>query len=112
MQTIPWRTIIARFLTATGLFAAAVVTAAPAVAGDDPTQLPAQEQARQTAVASRVRLAQAAPDSEMETLQLDHGPRATTTPWANQQRRLRNQQRQMRNEAAASAGAQASAAAR
>jgi hypothetical protein len=48
-------------------------------------------------------------DEAMETLQLDHGPRATTTPWANAQRRLRNEQRKARSQAAARTTAQASA---
>jgi len=48
-------------------------------------------------------------DEAMETLQLDHGPRATTTPWANAQRRLRNEQRKARSQVAARATAQASA---
>jgi len=47
-------------------------------------------------------------DDALETLQLDHGPRATTTPWANAQRRLRNEQRKARSQAAARTSAQAS----
>jgi hypothetical protein len=38
-----------------------------------------------------------APEAANEVLPLDHGPRATTTPWLNAQRRLRER------EAAASA---------
>ncbi len=75
-------TRLARGLSAVGLVIAAATTSASAFAGSDDT---------------------------LETLQLDHGPRATTTPWANAQRRLRNEQRKARSEAAARASAQASA---
>jgi hypothetical protein len=76
-------TRLARGLSAVGLVIAAATPSAPAFAGSDDT---------------------------LETLQLDHGPRATTTPWANAQRRLRNEQRKARSEAAArAAAAQASA---
>jgi hypothetical protein len=78
-------TSVARGLSAACLVIAAATATAPAFAGND---------------------------EALETLQLDHGPRATTTPWANEQRRLRNEQRKARSQAAARASTQASAPSR
>jgi hypothetical protein len=44
-------------------------------------------------------------DSGNEVLPLDHGPRATTTPWLNQQRRLKAQAAASAAKNAKSAGA-------
>lgn len=112
IRTIHWRGIIARGPAAACLVVTAALATMPAFGGTDEVPPRALEQDRQPAMAQRAPVAQAGAAEEMETLQLDHGPRATTTPWANQQRRLRNLQRQLRSEAAASAGARSSAQAR
>lgn len=51
----------------------------------------AQDQANKEVVARRqaaLDAAASAPEAMTEVLPLDHGPRATTTPWLNAQRRL------------------------
>jgi type II secretory pathway pseudopilin PulG len=61
----------------------------PAFAGRDAAQISQQEKSNQTVAAQRAqetaRLGKAATKI---VLPLDHGPRAETTPWLNQQRRL------------------------
>lgn len=72
-----------------------------AFAAGDASPLPAQEKARQDVIA-RSAAASDVGSTSRAVLPLDHGPRATTTPWLNQQRRLKAA-------AAASAAAEASA---
>ena len=52
----------------------------------------AQDKANKDVIARRqaaLNDAASAPQAANEVLPLDHGPRATTTPWLNAQRRLR-----------------------
>ena len=76
-------------------------------AGRDAGQMVAQDKANKEVIARR-QAARAevatAPEAENEVLPLDHGPRATTTPWLNAQRRLHAR------EAAASAASAAAMA--
>jgi len=109
MRNISRATCLIRNLTGAGLVAATTVAMAPAFAWGDSAQIKAQEQDNHVASSPVAQVALADSGPEMETLQLDHGPRATTTPWANEQRKLRNQQRKLRDERAARAAAQASA---
>jgi hypothetical protein len=55
----------------------------------------AQDKANKDVIARRQAAldeAASAPHAANEVLPLDHGPRATTTPWLNAQRRLRDQE--------------------
>lgn len=60
-------------------------------AGRDAGQMIAQAKANKEAIARRATAPGAASSLASEALPLDHGPRATTTPWLNQQRRMRAQ---------------------
>ena len=57
-------------------------------AGRDAGQMLAQDKANKEVIARRAAASDAATASSNEVLPLDHGPRATTTPWLNRQRRL------------------------
>jgi hypothetical protein len=84
------------------LLASAVALAPPSWAARDAGQMIAQDKANQDVIARRqAALADvaSAPEADNDVLPLDHGPRATTTPWLNAQRRLHAR------EAAASAAA-------
>lgn len=75
------------------LIVVTIVSAAvslPAFAGRDAGQTMQQEKANTAAAQERTQH-QAGCDTAAErlALPLDHGPRADTTPWLNQQRRLR-----------------------
>jgi len=77
-----------------------LVLSAPSWAARDAGQMIAQDKANQDVIARRqvaLDKTASAPEAANEVLPLDHGPRATTTPWLNAQRRLRER------EAAASA---------
>ena len=79
---------------------AALVLSVPSWAARDAGQMIAQDKANKDVIARRQAALDAAagtPPAAHEVLALDHGPRATTTPWLNAQRRLHEQ------EAAASA---------
>jgi len=69
---------------------AIAAVAVPAFAGRDAAQISQQEKSSQAVAEQRAhetaRLGKAATKI---VLPLDHGPRAETTPWLNQQRRLR-----------------------
>ena len=71
-------------------------------AGDAPAPAPAQARADKDVMASPAAASDIS-DISTSVLPLDHGPRATTTPWLNQQRRLKA--------AAAASAARASSAA-
>jgi hypothetical protein len=60
-------------------------------AGRDAGQMLAQDKANKEVIARRAAASDAATASSNEVLPLDHGPRATTTPWLNRQRRLKAQ---------------------
>lgn len=66
--------------------AMAATTSLPAVAGRDAAQVMQQDRANRLATQERA-LQQADCDTAVGALPLDHGPRADTTPWANQQLR-------------------------
>ena len=64
---------------------------APSWAARDAGQMIAQDKANKDVIARRqaaLNAAASAPQAANEVLPLDHGPRATTTPWLNAQRRL------------------------
>ncbi len=85
-----------------------LVLSAPSWAGRDAGQMIAQDKANKDVIARRQAAlgeAASAPHVATEVLPLDHGPRATTTPWLNAQRRLHE-----REAAASSTGTHASAA--
>jgi len=67
------------------------LSAAPAFAARDLPQLQEQQRANQAAIARRASEALVDSTSTRNVLPLDHGPRATTTPWLNEQRRLHEQ---------------------
>ena len=74
------------------IFAMTVIAFAsiPASAGRDAGQMMQQEQANKVAAAQRAQEeAKCGKTAAKIVLPLDHGPRAETTPWVNQQRRLR-----------------------
>ena len=73
--------------------ASCLVAATPSWAARDAGQMIAQDKANREVIARRqaaLDAAASAPAAEpaSEVLPLDHGPRATTTPWLNAQRRL------------------------
>ena len=70
---------------------ACLVLSAPSWAARDAGQMIAQDKANKDVIARRqaaLDAAASAPEATTEVLPLDHGPRATTTPWLNAQRRL------------------------
>ena len=72
-----------------------LVLSAPAWAARDAGQMIAQDKANKEVIARRqaaLDQAASAPRVANEVLPLDHGPRATTTPWLNAQRRLHEQE--------------------
>ena len=76
------------------LLTSCLVAATPSWAARDAGQMIAQVKANRDVIARRqaaLAAAASAPAAEpaSEVLPLDHGPRATTTPWLNAQRRLR-----------------------
>jgi hypothetical protein len=73
------------------LLGSCLVLSAPSWAGRDAGQMIAQDKANKEVIARRQAALDAAagtPGPVAEVLPLDHGPRATTTPWLNAQRRL------------------------
>jgi hypothetical protein len=72
-------------------------------AARDVGQMLAQDKANKEVIARRAAASEAGTTSSNAVLPLDHGPRATTTPWLNQQHRLKA-------EAAASAAKDVSSA--
>jgi hypothetical protein len=79
-----------------------VVFASTAFAARSAGEMLAQDNENKEVIARRAAASGVGTASSDEVLPLDHGPRATTTPWLNQQRRLKAQ-------AAASAATKASA---
>ena len=85
-----------RALTHCCVLGSLLVLSAPSWAARDAGQMIAQDKANKDVIARR----QAALDAAARTpqpaanegLPLDHGPRATTTPWLNAQRRLHEQE--------------------
>jgi hypothetical protein len=78
-----------------GVLGACLVLALPSWAGRDAGQMIAQASANKETIARRqaaLDTAASAPVATSEVLPLDHGPRATTTPWLNAQRRLHAQE--------------------
>ena len=76
------------------LLAACLAAATPCWAGRDAGQLLAQDKANRDVIARRQAALDAAADTlaatpASEVLPLDHGPRATTTPWLNARHALR-----------------------
>ena len=76
------------------LLATCLVAVTPSWAGRDAGQMIAQDKANRDVIARRQAALDAAANTPAappasEVLPLDHGPRATTTPWLNAQRRLR-----------------------
>jgi hypothetical protein len=69
----------------------ATLFASDSFAGRDVGQMLAQEKANKAAIARRAVAPRKGPAMKPDVLPLDHGPRASTTPWLNQQRRLRAQ---------------------
>ena len=68
-----------------------LVLSVPSWAARDAGQMIAQDKANKEVIARRQAAldeAASAPKAATEVLPLDHGPRATTTPWLNAQRRL------------------------
>jgi len=57
-------------------------------AGRDAGQILAQDKANKAVIARRAAAPEKRLASKPDVLPLDHGPRATTTPWSNQQRRM------------------------
>jgi hypothetical protein len=73
------------------LLGSLLVLSAPSWAGRDAGQMIAQDKANKDVIARRqaaLNAAASTPQAANEVLPLDHGPRATTTPWLNAQRRL------------------------
>ena len=80
---------------------AALIAALPALAGPDWQIIEQARKAKQTAAqqeqpAGRMSTsgtagAPASCRAQLVALGLDHGPRATTTPWLNEQRKARNE---------------------
>jgi hypothetical protein len=80
-----------RALTRCCVLGSLLVLSAPSWAGRDAGQMIAQDKANKDVIARRqaaLNAAASAPQAANEVLPLDHGPRATTTPWLNAQRRL------------------------
>ena len=76
------------------LLASCLAVATPSWAARDAGQMIAQDKANRDVIARRQAVLDAAANTPAaepasEVLPLDHGPRATTTPWLNAQRRLR-----------------------
>ena len=76
------------------LLAACLAAATPSWAARDAGQMIAQDKANRDVIARRQAALDAAADTPAatpasEALPLDHGPRATTKPWLNVQRRVR-----------------------
>lgn len=68
----------------------AVLFSFPAIGGRDAGQMLQQEQASKAAASQRAQeQAECEKLAAKLTLSLDHGLRADTTPWLNQQRRMR-----------------------
>ena len=84
----------ARVLANSVLLTSCLLAAAPSWAGRDAGQMIAQDKANRDVIARRQAALDAAAHAPAtaptsEALRLDHGPRATTTPWLDAQRRLR-----------------------
>ena len=95
------------------LLTSCLLAVVPSWAGRDAGQMIAQDKANRDVIARRQAALDAAArapaaTSTNEALPLDHGPRATTTPWLNAQRRLRASE--ALTAAAASAPARSAAA--
>ena len=76
------------------LLGSLLVLSVPSWAARDAAQMIAQDKANKDVIARRqaaLNAAAIAPQAANEVLPLDHGPRATTTPWLNAQRRLHEQ---------------------
>ncbi len=84
-----------RALTHCCVLGSLLVLSAPSWAARDAGQMIAQDKANKDVIARRqaaLDAAASAPQAAHEVLPLDHGPRATTTPWLNAQRRLHEQE--------------------
>jgi hypothetical protein len=80
-----------RALTRCCVIGSFLVLSVPSWAARDAGQMIAQDKANKDVIARRqaaLDAAASAPQAANEVLPLDHGPRATTTPWLNAQRRL------------------------
>ena len=99
-----------RALTHCCVLGSLLVLSAPSWAARDAGQMIAQDKANKDVIARRqAALDEAAnapvPQAVNDVLPLDHGPRATTTPWLNAQRRIHAREAAA---SAASAGAMTS----
>lgn len=68
-----------------------IVFASTAFAARSAGEMLAQDKDNKEVIAMRAAASGIGTASSDEVLPLDHGPRATTTPWLNQQRRLKAQ---------------------
>ncbi len=99
-STMKSTSLASRALARCCVLGSLLVLSAASWAGRDAGQMIAQDKANRDVIARRqaaLDAAASAPQAGNEVLPLDHGPRATTTPWLNAQRRLHER------EAAASA---------
>ena len=88
MQSNSIKTSLTKKSIAAGIAVLGAMLAVPSFAARDLPQWVDQQKANAAAIARRAGKADSEAQPSNAVLPLDHGPRATTTPWLNKQRRL------------------------